>query len=36
MLTDQVFPSPESTGIAAFAEGGVAILRSLVVAPLFI
>ncbi len=33
-LTDLVFPSPESRGIEVFAEGGEAVVRSLVVAPL--
>jgi len=33
-LTDLVFPSPESCGIELFAEGGVAVVRSLVVTPL--
>ena len=34
VLTDQVFPSPTSTGLAVFAEGGTAVLRRLEVAPL--
>ncbi len=33
-LTAQVFPSPDSTGLAVFAEGGVARLRELIVTPL--
>ncbi|HEX6249261.1 MAG TPA: glycoside hydrolase family 32 protein [Nocardioidaceae bacterium] len=34
VLTDQVFPSPESVGIALFVEGGTARLRSLSVTPM--
>jgi len=34
VLTDQIFPSPHSTGLAVFAEGGVAVLTSLKVTPL--
>jgi len=34
VLTDLVFPSPESTGLAVFAEGGPAVLRSLEIWPL--
>ena len=30
-LTDQVFPSPESTGLEVFAEGGTATVRELTV-----
>lgn len=30
-LTDQVFPSPESTGLAVFADGGTATVRELTV-----
>ena len=33
-LTDQIFPSPTSTGLTAFAEGGTAVVRRLTVAPL--
>ena len=33
-LTDQVFPSPESTGLAVFADGGTAIVRELTVTAL--
>ena len=33
-LTDQVFPSPESTGLAVFAEGGTATVRELTVSVL--
>jgi fructan beta-fructosidase len=31
LLTDQIFPDPSSIGIAAFADGGTATLRSLTV-----
>ena len=31
LLTDQIFPDPGSIGIAAFADGGTATLRSLTV-----
>jgi levanase len=31
LLTDQIFPDPSSVGIAAFADGGTAMLRSLTV-----
>jgi sucrose-6-phosphate hydrolase SacC (GH32 family) len=31
LLTDQIFPDPSSIGIAAFATGGTATLRSLTV-----
>jgi fructan beta-fructosidase len=34
VLTDQIFPSPDSTGLAVFAEGGQAVLTSLEVTPL--
>jgi len=34
VLTDQVFPSPDSTGLAVFADGGTAVLRRLEVTPL--
>ena len=34
VLTDQVFPSPDSTGLAVFAEGGPALLRRLEVTAL--
>jgi fructan beta-fructosidase len=34
VLTDQVFPSPDSTGLAVFADGGPAVLRCLEVTPL--
>lgn len=33
VLTDQIFPSPSSTGIAVFAEGGVATAELLTIAP---
>ncbi len=33
-ITDLVFPSPQSRGIELFTEGGAAVVRSLVVAPL--
>ena len=33
-ISDLIFPSPESTGVAVFAEGGVARLRTLTVSPL--
>ena len=33
-LTDQIFPSPTSTGLAVFAEGGTAVVRRLAVSPL--
>ncbi|MBK7820212.1 MAG: glycoside hydrolase family 32 protein [Tessaracoccus sp.] len=33
-VSDLIFPSPESTGIVAFADGGVARLRSLTVSAL--
>lgn len=33
-LTDQVFPSPESTGLAVLADGGTAIVRELTVTAL--
>jgi len=29
VLTDQVFPSPDSNGLVVFAEGGTAVLRAL-------
>jgi len=31
LITDQVFPNPTSTGIAAFAAGGTARLQSMTV-----
>jgi fructan beta-fructosidase len=31
VLTDQVFPDPASTGVGLFAEGGTAVVRSVVV-----
>jgi fructan beta-fructosidase len=31
LITDQIFPSPSSTGLAAFAGGGTATLRSMTV-----
>jgi fructan beta-fructosidase len=31
LITDQIFPSPSSTGLAAFATGGRATLRSVLV-----
>ena len=34
VLTDQIFPSADSNGLAVFAEGGSAVLISLEVAPL--
>ena len=34
LLTDQIFPDPTSTGIAAFATGGDATLRALTVQPM--
>lgn len=33
-ISDLIFPSPESTGIVAFAEGGAALLRSITVSPI--
>jgi fructan beta-fructosidase len=33
VLTDQIFPSPASTGFAVFADGGVAAVEMLSVAP---
>jgi fructan beta-fructosidase len=34
VLTDQVFPSPASTGLAVFAEGGAAVVKMLAVGSL--
>jgi fructan beta-fructosidase len=34
LLTEQIFPSPGSTGLAAFATGGTATLRSITVSPM--
>jgi fructan beta-fructosidase len=34
VLTDQIFPSADSTALAVFAEGGAAVLTSLEIAPL--
>ena len=31
LITDQIFPSPASTGLAAFASGGTATLASITV-----
>lgn len=33
-ITDQVFPSPASTGLAVFADGGTAVVRALTITPL--
>lgn len=33
VITDQIFPSPDSTGFAVFAEGGAATLELLTIAP---
>jgi fructan beta-fructosidase len=34
VVTDQIFPSPDSDGLAVFAEGGTALLRSVAVIPM--
>jgi fructan beta-fructosidase len=34
VITDQIFPDPTSTGIAAFATDGDAVLKSVKVTPL--
>jgi fructan beta-fructosidase len=34
LLTDQIFPDPNSTGIATFATGGTATLNSITVQPM--